>query len=513
MRLEPGDQGTHGRDLVALVLYRLLSEDDSRAVLRSGDEQVLGARIVPGGTADVLPVDGDGVGARGLLRGPGARRAVEHIGVQVGENLDERGRGRGGEAPQTGAVERPQGTKLMLGQRLGELADCGRTVVSGKLRGDRDGQDRGQRIAPPARAAEIGHTMKTLPQASQSMGGPRSRVAFASPLWGIVEAAQLLARVAGQRVDQDLLRSAVGDPGRGRAGLAGKAAGVAQRLPVRRPVARAGEAGRIDEGFCDQNWMAMHCAEVAREPAKAQPQHPRSEVRRGALGQDEEPRVVGDEVKAAKLLLGQPPDPAVAGLELERAGVPTHERQPVLAQHCDVAHTSPDQAPEGQIVVRAHQRIPADPLVGAHRGADRDLAQPSGNQLEHRLRRGRWACAPLWRPRRHLSRDPVPPVASISYRPGKIGPARIARKSSNPLGGVRFASSALTLFPRCLIPSADEPERPRSCRAYSGTRAVFVDFLATSHHPPGTRVAKPVRKGGADRYAEVLAASTSGVAQ
>ena len=158
--VEPGDQGTHGRDLVALVLYRLLSEDDSRAVLRSGDEQVLGARIVPGGTADVLPVDGDGVGARGLLRGPGARRAVEHIGVQVGENLDERGRGRGGEAPQTGAVERPQGTKLMLGQRLGELADCGRTVVSGKLRGDRD-PDRGQRIAPPARAAEIGHTMDT----------------------------------------------------------------------------------------------------------------------------------------------------------------------------------------------------------------------------------------------------------------------------------------------------------------------------------------------------------------
>ena len=32
-------------------------------------------------------------------------------------------------------------------------------------------------------------------------------------------------------------------------------------------------------------------------------------------------------------------------------------------------------------------------------------------------------CAPLWRPRRHLSRDPVSPIASISYRPGKIGPA------------------------------------------------------------------------------------------
>ena len=106
--VEPGEQGANGRDLVALVLYRLLSEDDSGAVLSSGDEQVLGARIVPGGTTDGVPVDGDGVGARGLLCGPGARRAVEHVGVQVGENLDERGRGRGGEAPQTGAVERPQ---------------------------------------------------------------------------------------------------------------------------------------------------------------------------------------------------------------------------------------------------------------------------------------------------------------------------------------------------------------------------------------------------------------------
>ena len=245
----------------------------------------------------------------------------------------------------------------------------------------------------------------------------------ASPLGGIVEAAKLPARVAGQRVDQNLLRSAVGDPGRGRAGLAGKAAGLPQHLPVRRPVARPSEAAGIDERFCDQDRVPMHCVEVAREPAKAQPQHPRSEVRRGAPGQDEEPRVVGNQMKAAKLLLGQPPDPAVAGLELERAGVPAHEREPVLAEHCDVAHASPDQAPEGQIVVRAHQRIPPDPLASAHRRADRHLAQPLGNQLEHRLRRGRWACAPLWRPRRHLSRDPVSPIASISYRPGKIGPA------------------------------------------------------------------------------------------
>ena len=60
------------------------------------------------------------------------------------------------------------------------------------------------------------------------------------------------------------------------------AAGVAQRLPVRRPVARAGESASIDKRFCDQDRVAVQCVEVAREPAKAQPQHPRSEVCRGA---------------------------------------------------------------------------------------------------------------------------------------------------------------------------------------------------------------------------------------
>ena len=152
---------------------------------------------MPGGAADVLAVDGDGLGARCVLRGPGARGAVERVGVQRGEDLDERGRGRGGEAPQAMAVKRPQGAKLALGQSLGELADRGGAVVPGELRGHRDGQDGGERVTPPARATELRHGAKTLPQASKPSRGPRSRVAFASPLGPVVEAAQLLARVCG----------------------------------------------------------------------------------------------------------------------------------------------------------------------------------------------------------------------------------------------------------------------------------------------------------------------------
>ena len=204
---------------------------------------------------------------------------------------------------------------------------------------DRDGHDGGQRIAPPARAAEIGHTMKTLPQASQSMSGPRSWVAFASPLWGIVEAAKLLARVAGQRVDQNLLRSAVGDPeacGQSRGCGPAPASSPPGTAPVNRlrsTNVSAGPGGRAVRGSRPR-------AGEGSAPAPAKP--PRR------TGQDEEPRVVGNQVKAAKLLLRQPPDPAVTGLELERASVPAHERDPQLAEHCDVAHARPTKPRKGR---------------------------------------------------------------------------------------------------------------------------------------------------------------------
>ena len=106
----------------------------------------------------------------------------------------------------------------------------------------------------------------------------------------------------------------------------------------------------------------MQRTEVVGEPAKAQPQHPGGEVRHSTPGQDEEPRVVGNQMKAAKLLPRQPPDPAVSGPELERCGVLANEREPPLVEHGDMAHASPGQTPERQVVVRAHQRNPPAPL-------------------------------------------------------------------------------------------------------------------------------------------------------
>ena len=161
-----GRQGANDGDLVALVRDRFLCEHDPGAMLHGGHEVVLGAGVVARGTADALAVDGHGLVAR-LLRGPRARGAVEHLGVKRHEDLEERGRRRRGETPQGTAVEGSKGAELVLGQSLGELGERRHAVVPGELRGGRDGQDRGQRIAPSAGAPELRHGAKTLPRTLQ----------------------------------------------------------------------------------------------------------------------------------------------------------------------------------------------------------------------------------------------------------------------------------------------------------------------------------------------------------
>ena len=52
-----------------------------------------------------------------------------------------------------------------------------------------------------------------------------------------------------------------------------------------------------------------------------------------------------------------------------------------------------------RIAVRGHQRIPALAFARAHRRAYRDLAQPLGNRVEHRVRTVPIACIPVYRPR------------------------------------------------------------------------------------------------------------------
>ena len=94
----------------------------------------------------------------------------------------EGGDGGGGEAPQAMAVVGAKGAQLLLGQRLGELGERSHPMVAGELRGRRDGQHGGQRIAPSAPAPELRDRVQDTRTGCpyDSWSAPSARLRFAS---------------------------------------------------------------------------------------------------------------------------------------------------------------------------------------------------------------------------------------------------------------------------------------------------------------------------------------------
>ena len=193
-----------------------------------------------------------------------------------------------------------------------------------------------------------------------------------------LDPAQRLCGAIGQFEHEDLLGLAVMAPARRAAGLAGEAAREAQRAPVRRAVTGACEARDIHERLCQKSRISVHRLAVLRQPSQAQPQNPRGQVGYSLRRQDDEARVVGDQMKALELLLRRPADPAVARGQLERARLPAEQCEPTLAMHRDMAQPLADDTVEPQVVVLGHQPVPAPVLLRPPGRAHRDPAQING---------------------------------------------------------------------------------------------------------------------------------------
>ena len=93
---------------------------------------------------------------------------------------------------------------------------------------------------------------------------------------------------------------------------------------------------------------------VPDHPARAQRQHPRAEVARGA-GQEEEARVVGDQMQAGELHPIVPANPAVTRTALQRRRREHHQRQPPPSMVRDIAHRLAHPRHRAEVVVRLHQ--------------------------------------------------------------------------------------------------------------------------------------------------------------
>ena len=91
-----------------------------------------------------------------------------------------------------------------------------------------------------------------------------------------------------------------------------------------------------------------------------------------------------DGVKGQRVVRnGEPSDPLIVWLKLERARVPTAKREPTLAEHHDVSDAARDQGGKWRIAVGGHR---LDPLPALARANDRThpyLAQLAANGAEN----------------------------------------------------------------------------------------------------------------------------------
>ncbi len=338
------------------------------------------------GAAQILSVHGDGRVRAAMLAGPLANRVVQGLWRQGGEDVVEGGdRGRG-VALLGGAPEGAHRLELLLGEQGGELGECVHPPVAGKPGGNGKGQNGVERIALAPGMAVLRHLAQTLEEAAQPGRGHRLGVLLGTPVCRHLNRAQRLGGAVCQFEHEDLLGLAVVTPARRPSGLAGKAARQPERAPVGRAVAGAGETRDVHKGLGQKSRISVRRLHVLRQPPQAQPQHPRGQVGHPLRRQDDEARVVGDQMQAPELLLGRPPDPAIARAQLERAGLPADQCEPDLAMHRDMAQALADDAVERQVVVLLDQPVPAPVLARAPGRAHPDRAQING-RIQSRQRR------------------------------------------------------------------------------------------------------------------------------
>ena len=207
--------------------------------------------------------------------------------------------------------------------------------------------------------------------------------------------------------------------------------------PVGRAIARALEAGAIHIGLRQVDRVSVDALPVLRELAGHVAQRVRSQMTNLHPGQDQEPRIVGNQVQVASPCGRRPPEEAVAGAELRRRG------RPPEAPH------DPPSCIDQKFQVLPHRRAVAEVVVGFDQEVEQllliprppDLPQLDRPQLGEaaaqrrsidlhpgRLQPPRWL--PALPPRRRqldlprpMQRQHHPPAHHVLQRPVGLPPA------------------------------------------------------------------------------------------
>src|SRR5579863_10275459 len=103
---------------------------------------------------------------------------------------------------------------------------------------------------------------------------------------------------------------------------------AAEQLPVG-AVAGPTKALGVDQGFCQQEPMAVRGLPIGTEASEIQGSDPRGEILKMGVGQDEKAAVVGDELKALILQEWGPADKTVGRPALEGRRRPAKQGKPL----------------------------------------------------------------------------------------------------------------------------------------------------------------------------------------
>ncbi len=155
--------------------------------------------------------------------------------------------------------------------------------------------------------------------------------------------------------------------------VTGKTTGSPDLNPVGGAVDGAPKEPRVDEGLGQKQLVSEAGRPVAHQAAHAQRKHPRAELAR-ATGENQKPRVGGDQVQPGELDAVVPADPPVARAALQHWRREHRQRQPPPFMMGDITHRLTHPRHCAELVVRPHQ-IPKPDLILRRHDVDGHLGK------------------------------------------------------------------------------------------------------------------------------------------
>lgn len=120
--------------------------------------------------------------------------------------------------------------------------------------------------------------------------------------------------------------------------------------------------------------MAVTLTPILAQALQGELHHPASQIGHVERGQDEKAAVVDHQTETALLLLDRPTNPLFAQLEIESAGGPGEQPNPLPAPFSNMPQVASDQARVLQVMLGGDDLIKALGFVGLD-GADPDALQ------------------------------------------------------------------------------------------------------------------------------------------